>query len=66
MVDLALEFERPVLPLPFTGGKSLERWQHHKSAIVKQWGITESDCKALEESTTTTCTSEPSSSRGSS
>ena len=48
MVDLALAFEKLVLPLPFTEGKSRTRWQAHKSVIVEQWGISKPDCAALE------------------
>jgi hypothetical protein len=41
MVDLALEFEKPVLPLPFTGGRSEKQWHEHKDVIAKRLRIDE-------------------------
>jgi predicted Rossmann-fold nucleotide-binding protein len=48
MVDLALEFEKPVLPLPFTGGKSEKQWHDHKDVIAKRLRIDEETCQRLE------------------
>jgi nucleoside 2-deoxyribosyltransferase len=48
MVDLALEFEKPVLPLAFTGGSSANQWRSHRDVITKKLRIDEPTCLRLE------------------
>jgi len=36
IIDLALAIEKPVLPLPFTGGASLTRWRENRESI-REW-----------------------------
>jgi hypothetical protein len=48
VIDLALAIERPVLPLPFTGGKSESRWGKYKELIREWFGLDDSDVAYLE------------------
>ncbi|MFH1680843.1 MAG: hypothetical protein ABIH26_09395 [Candidatus Eisenbacteria bacterium] len=41
VIDLALAIEKPVLPLPFTGGASRKRWDENREQIMHWFGMDE-------------------------
>src|SRR4051812_45002553 len=41
VLDLVFTYEKPVLPLPFTGGDSGEYWQQHRAEILERLKISE-------------------------
>jgi hypothetical protein len=48
VLDLAFTYEKPVLPLPFTGGDSGEYWQQHRAEILERLKISEPFAGELE------------------
>lgn len=53
-IDLAWTLGKPILPLPFTGGASKEKWNLYKNDIINQFQMTieevslmESDCQDI-------------------
>ena len=49
VIDLSLAIEKPILPLSFTGGVSLEKWDENKELIKDWFGITRDAAKELEK-----------------
>ena len=50
VIDMALAVERPVLPLPFAGGSSRERWDQNRRMILTWFGITDDQARNWEGS----------------
>lgn len=48
VIDLALALQRPVLPLPFTGGVSAELWKQNREAICDSFRIPDDVAGQLE------------------
>jgi len=48
MLDLALALEKPVFPLPFTGGTAWEYWRQNKSFICESFKISRDTAHRLE------------------
>ena len=48
IIDMALAIERPVLPLPFTGGVSRDRWLANREIIQDWFEIDDATADALE------------------
>lgn len=48
MIDLALALEKPCLPLPFTGGASLQRWKENRIHIQKCFDMEDEIADKLE------------------
>lgn len=49
IIDLAFALEKPVLPLPFTGGIAQQRWNENKKLIYEWFEIDKSTAKMWEE-----------------
>jgi hypothetical protein len=47
-LDFALTINKPALPLPFTGGDSLDYWQTNKTRIINWFDIDDSFAKELQ------------------
>ena len=48
LIDLALTLEKPVLPLPFTGGISEKRWFLNRDQIRRAFSLNDEECEFLE------------------
>lgn len=48
VLDMALAVEKPILPLPFGGGASADRWKEHRAAIQEWFGISDEQASELE------------------
>lgn len=48
IIDLALALEKPILPLPFTGGVAATRWNENKALICEWFDIDKKTARAWE------------------
>ncbi|MCA8951693.1 MAG: hypothetical protein KDE27_19450 [Planctomycetes bacterium] len=48
MVDLAIALDKPALPLPFTGGRSLDKWTEYRPQIIERFRLTRHEIAFLE------------------
>lgn len=48
VMELAHVAEKPLLPLPSTGGAACELWQHYRESIVKRLNLQPADVETLE------------------
>lgn len=48
IIDLAWVLEKPILPLPFTGGISEKRWERYRNQTIKLFQLTEEDLSIME------------------
>lgn len=52
IIDLAWTANKPVLPIPCTGGNALKTWKMYKQDLVQKFGITPEELSLLESSCT--------------
>jgi len=48
IIDLARVLKKPILPIPFTGGASENRWKKYQSEITSQFQLTKTEISSLE------------------
>jgi hypothetical protein len=58
MIDLALALDKPVLPLPFTGGCAMKKWRDNRDIIQEWFDIDEKLASELESRHLDTMSSE--------
>lgn len=48
IIDLAWVLKKPLLPLPFTGGSSEDRWNKYRDEFITQFNLNEDELSVLE------------------